>query len=124
MPKKWRLELDLSDDELERLRRLMNRAKIPYAECMHNLSLRQVDEQELLVGMRVRLKVDVERYPHFIARAGLTGVVRVNDDSLFAVTMDKALLGAEAWDNQVCWVDDERDHLAEQLEVMGCLGTE
>ena len=68
------------------------------------------------VGMRVRLIENVNRYPHFVARAGLTGVVtevQSEEDGgvQYAVRLDRHLPGAEEWDNQVWWNDDE--HVAE-----------
>jgi hypothetical protein len=72
------------------------------------------------VGSRVRLKTDVERFPHFIAKAGLTGIVAVNDEDMLAVTMDEPLAGSEEWDNQVCWVDGDFEcgNVADELEVI------
>jgi hypothetical protein len=56
------------------------------------------------IGMRVRLVRDVERYPHFIAEAGRTGVVvDATERSLIAVKMDELLEGSDEWDNSVCW---------------------
>jgi hypothetical protein len=60
-------------------------------------------------GCKVCLKTDIERYPHFIADAGMTGIVAENSKWLFAVRMDMLLVGAEEWDNEVCWADYELD---------------
>ena len=64
------------------------------------------------VGDRVRLTQDVERFPHFIAKAGSTGVVSENNgENQVSVKMDEILEGAEEWDNEVCWYDDDHgDH--------------
>ena len=58
------------------------------------------------VGARVRLKHDVDRYPHFIAPKGAEGIV-VNHDphdpALVAVRLDEKVEGAEEWENEVHW---------------------
>jgi hypothetical protein len=60
------------------------------------------------VGARVRLKFDVERFPHFIAKAGSTGrVVGHESDGLYRVRLDVTLPGAEEWDNEVQWTADD-----------------
>lgn len=61
---------------------------------------------DLKMGDRVRLRRDVERYPHFIARAGMTGTVVIADHDTIAVRMDEHLDGCEEWDNEVIWSDD------------------
>lgn len=58
-------------------------------------------------GDRVFLVHDVERFPHFIARKGLTGTVLEMSSDLIRVKMDKPLPGAEEWDNEVHWTEDE-----------------
>lgn len=60
-------------------------------------------------GARVRLTRDVERYPHFIARAGMVGTVTYSNTRHHevAVKLDDLLPGAEAWDNEVCWSQGE-----------------
>lgn len=59
------------------------------------------------VGARVRLKQDVERYPHFIAKAGSEGIVTSADPDDYGVRLDMPLPGAEEWDNQVLWSNDD-----------------
>lgn len=54
-------------------------------------------------GTRVRLVEDVERYPHFIARRGMEGVVTESSDEIFAVRMDDEIPGAQEWENEVHW---------------------
>lgn len=44
-------------------------------------------EQLLGVGSRGRLRRSVDRFPHFVADARLTGT--------------------EGWDNEVCWTSDD-----------------
>jgi hypothetical protein len=58
-------------------------------------------------GTCVRLKRDVERFPHFIARAGTTGQIVEMSESLIAVSMDEPLEGAEEWENEIHWYPDD-----------------
>jgi hypothetical protein len=68
------------------------------------------------VGALVRLRHDVDRYPHFIAPADSIGVVvDVGDSSVFAVRLDEPLPGAEDWENEVHWSNDEDP--ADDLEL-------
>ena len=65
-------------------------------------------------GTRVRLLHDEDRYPHFIAPRGATGVVvDTGAPEVFAVRLDHHLHGAEEWDNEVHWydVDDAFGHV-------------
>lgn len=57
-------------------------------------------------GDRVRLTRNVDRYPHFIAPAGATGVLTSCDNDLWAVRLDLKVDGAEDWDNEVQWYPD------------------
>jgi hypothetical protein len=63
-------------------------------------------------GTKVRLTQDVERYPHFIAKAGMTGEVVLSDDGMFAVVLDEYLSGADEWDNEVHWYEEQGDDLS------------
>lgn len=77
----------------------------------------------LELGRRVRLLRNVERYPHFIADAGLVGVVSHVDDDVLAVRLEEPLAGAEAWDNEVHWYMEADGSVAavvaaEDLEVL------
>ena len=69
-------------------------------------------------GTRVRLRRDVERYPHFIAEAGRTGTVTIVEPNLIAVRMDAPLPGAEAWDNEVHWFDDHVPEFGLDCELL------
>jgi len=70
----------------------------------------------LPLGTRVRLRHDVDRYPHFRARAGMTGtVVTVGPDPV-VVRMDEYLEGCEEWDNAILWSND--DDPMDDLEVV------
>jgi hypothetical protein len=74
-------------------------------------------QTQMTEGTRVILKNDVERYPHFIAPKGATGtVVDVGDPQVFAVRMDDLVEGAEEWDNEVHWMNDDDPTL--DLEVL------
>ncbi len=62
----------------------------------------------LTTGTRVRLIHDVDRYPHFIAPEGATGtVVDIGDPMVFAVKLDVHIDGAEDWDNEIHWSNDD-----------------
>lgn len=63
---------------------------------------------EVSDGMRVRLARTVERFPHFQAAAGLTGTVTDITDGNISVRMDEHLAGAETWDNEIVWAEDDR----------------
>jgi hypothetical protein len=54
-------------------------------------------------GTRVRIINAIERYPHFIASVGLTGIVDEVDDDIFGVLMDEPLEGCHdtEWENVV-----------------------
>lgn len=64
-------------------------------------------ESQLVVGSRVKLLTDVDRYPEFIARKGATGSVVLVKRRRLSVKMDKPIEGAEEWDNTIHWVQDE-----------------
>jgi len=74
----------------------------------------------VVVGQRVRLTVDVDRYPHFIARQGGRGTVTYyhEDDhgGIVAVQMDQPITHPDAqgvdhpaateWNNEIQWDED------------------
>jgi hypothetical protein len=74
----------------------------------------------IATGDRVRLTVDVDRYPHFLAKKGLTGIVLDTNASdwpkSIAVKMDEPLEGCEEWDNTILWSDEEREYFPQQVE--------
>ena len=70
------------------------------------------------MGSRIRLRHDIDRFPHFIARKGSTGVVTRSDDDLFSVKMDEHIDGAEEWGNEVMWTDDFLGEADGDVEVM------
>ncbi len=57
-------------------------------------------------GTRVRLTEEIERYPHFIVRAGMLGTVR-RSGGVFEVRLDETVPGAEEWDNCIVWSEPE-----------------
>jgi hypothetical protein len=61
------------------------------------------------VGTRVRLAEDVDRFPDFVATAGLTGTVVATGDAgiVLAVRLDEPLLGAEEENNEIWWTADD-----------------
>ena len=56
------------------------------------------------LGDRFELTADVERYPHFIAKAGRRGTItEIGDFGETWGKLDEKLEGAEGWDNCVVW---------------------
>jgi len=66
-----------------------------------------------VVGARVRLLHDVERFPHFVIEAGATGAISEASDSLIALKMDEFVPGAEEWANELCWTSEDGDFFAD-----------
>lgn len=56
-------------------------------------------------GEKVRLKRDVDRFPHFLAPTGLIGNVLQVTENRLIVKMDQPLPGAEDWENCIHWED-------------------
>lgn len=69
------------------------------------------------VGARVRLKCNVERFPHFIAKAGSEGIVTSADPEDYSVRLDEPLSGAKEWDNQVIWTAEDGNPMDDVEEV-------
>lgn len=55
------------------------------------------------VGQRIRLTRPVNRFPDFLAPAGLTGTVTVADGHGVWARMDQHIAGAGHWDNEIHW---------------------
>jgi hypothetical protein len=71
------------------------------------------------VGDRVRLTQTVDRYPDFVAPAGLAGTVdTVEVDGSLAVKMDQTLDGCEEWNNCICWYDWQLEDVAADLALI------
>lgn len=75
-----------------------------------------------LEGQRVQLKVDVDRYNHFVAPKFATGTVTEVHDSQIAVKMDLVIEGAEEWNNCVIWQDEDVAHFWTECEGIGHFG--
>lgn len=65
------------------------------------------------VGSRAMLRHEVERFPHFLIDGGATGTITEATESLIALKMDEFVPGAEAWDNELCWTQEDGDFSAE-----------
>jgi hypothetical protein len=58
------------------------------------------------IGQRIRLTKDVERFPDFIARKGMTGTFAGHRMGVSLMEMDARLEGAEHWENCIIWNED------------------
>ena len=67
---------------------------------------------------RYRLVCDVERYPSFIARAGLTGTMLPEEHGEVLLKLDAPLDGAEEWDNCIQWIRADGDDPMLDLEAI------
>jgi len=65
------------------------------------------------VGTRARLRHEIERFPHFLIDEGATGTVVEASATLIALRMDEFVPGAEEWDNELCWTDEDAAFFAE-----------
>lgn len=59
------------------------------------------------VGARARLRRGVDRFPHFCVEARAIGTVTEASAWLVALRMDEPVIGAEQWDNELCWTADD-----------------
>jgi hypothetical protein len=69
-------------------------------------------------GQRVRFVRDVDRFPHFIARKGETGLYIGHRMGIDAVRLDSHKVGAEEWGNCVLWGDDEDVFIWDDVEPL------
>ena len=68
------------------------------------------------VGDRVKLMRDVERFPSFIAKAGMTGTVcMVDANGDIAARMDETIAGCEEWNNEIHWWEEFTADIAGDL---------
>lgn len=59
---------------------------------------------DIPVGYRFALRRDVDRFPNFVAKQGMTGTVTVaHEDGLITAKMDNHIPGAEEWRNELWW---------------------
>lgn len=87
-----------------------------YAEQYGEMTLD--NEHWIVVGAQVTLKQDVERYPHFIAPTGKSGVIVHVCDDMVMVAMNDHLPGAEEWGNRILWSDTDREMFTEDVRPM------
>lgn len=73
-------------------------------------------QHKLTVGQRIRLSVDVERYPHFIAKEGSVGTVSFVDEKRkqINVKMDEQIEGCEEWNNEIIWDGEDTEYFGLQ----------
>jgi hypothetical protein len=64
-------------------------------------------ELEEMYKVKVMLVRDVERFPHFIARKGMTGVIEEITNGYARVKVDAELHGSEEWENCIIWNGEE-----------------
>jgi hypothetical protein len=58
-------------------------------------------------GYRFVLKDDVDRFPYFVAKQGMTGTVTdVELDGTIIALMDQHIDGADEWENHIWWEGD------------------
>lgn len=73
---------------------------------------------QLTTGTRVRTTQIIDRFPHFIVRPGMEGIVTICNEQTIAVKMDEPIKGAEEWNNEVIWSDVDRGGVLNDLEVV------
>jgi hypothetical protein len=76
----------------------------------------------LEIGTRVRLRHDIDRYPHFFAAGGLTGTVTNTDGGMVFVRMDIHIPGCEEWENEIVWSNGD-ENVMDDLEVIRVVGS-
>jgi hypothetical protein len=64
-------------------------------------------------GYRFRLTRNVERHPHFIALAGMTGIVTEIGDEAIIARMDQPLPEGQAPENTIHWIGYRAGHGSE-----------
>jgi len=70
------------------------------------------------IGDEIRLIQDVDRFPHFVAKKGATGVVSEVRTDLICVRMDEKIPGAEVWDNDLSWSEGQIQGIDREIEVI------
>lgn len=70
------------------------------------------------VGDRIRLTVDVDRYPHCIISKGNTGTITESGEYQIAVELDRYHPDLEHWDNALLWTDEQLEYYSEQTEPL------
>lgn len=69
----------------------------------------------MIPGQRFKLIRPVDRFPDFLAPAGLTGTVTLTE-GMIAGKMDQHIAGAEYWDNEIWW--DTADEFRADTEAL------
>jgi hypothetical protein len=59
------------------------------------------------VGDRFAITQDIERFPMFIVKRGMTGTITEAEPDLIALTLDEHIDGAEEWDNALIVTPDD-----------------
>lgn len=95
-------------------------------DCYQNQTLTaslttHLADSPLALGDRFAITQDVERFPMFIVKRGLTGTVTEADADMIALTLDEHIDGAEEWDNALIVSTDDhplfiREGVAEPSE--------
>jgi hypothetical protein len=82
---------------------------VEYANGMRQ-QVKREPELPALDG-RVRLRHDVDRFPHFVAKEGSYGtVIDIDGEYSISIKMDDHIDGCEEWDNSIIWsIDDCED---------------
>lgn len=71
-----------------------------------------------LVGRRIELVREVDRYPDFAAPKGLTGTIVDDDPEFIRAKMDQTMNGAEEWGNEVHWHEDSLDDFEKDVRFL------
>ncbi len=79
-----------------------------------------------MVGRCVRFRRDVERFPNFMAKAGMSGKIDEYGEDHIAVRVHQDLgEGAEEWENHVIWREETLDEFLKDVKVIAqCPGDE
>jgi hypothetical protein len=71
-----------------------------------------------LIGKRIRLRREVERFPDFIAWENSTGVIDNVDKYQIVTKMDEPIDGAEHWHNCIIWQDQHLADFEQDVEIL------
>lgn len=83
----------------------------------------QADGAVAVPGDRIRLRRNVERFPHFIAKAGSLGeITEAHGDGSVWAKMDVLIPGCEEWDNEIAWTDVDAADFALDAERLPSRG--
>lgn len=71
-----------------------------------------------LIGKRIRLRTDVDRYPDFIVWENSTGTIVEARKGQISAKMDEKIDGAKEWDNCLIWQDQYLPHFETDIEIL------